>query len=182
MHIEQSERRDHNVLATWAVAMADVVRSATERSTGLAGGAPAALVAIVADPGLSIEDLRRVLGLTHPGTVRLVDRLIEQGWARREPGIGRSVRLEATVEGREAERRLAADREESVARFLAVLPERDVQVLAELVGPLLATTALEGVEQMRRLCRLCDRSVCEPCPAEVPQEPGASEGEREPGS
>ncbi len=167
MHIVQEERRDRNVLAAWAIAMADVVREATEGSTGLSGSAPAALVAIVADPGLSIEELRRVLSLSHPGAVRLVDRLIERGWILRETGFGRTLRLEPTSQGREAERRLAAAREDAVATFLSELREPDVHAMAELVRPLLATTASDGVDTMRRLCRLCDRAVCEPCPAEV---------------
>src|SRR3954453_2545737 len=78
MHITPDARRDRNVLAAWALAVADAVRIASEESTGLSGGAPAALVAIVADPGLSIDQLRHVLALTHPGTVRLVDRLVDK--------------------------------------------------------------------------------------------------------
>ena len=167
MHIGQEGRRDRNIVAAWALALADVIRTATEGSTGLGGGAPAALVAIVADPGLSIEDLRRILALTHPGTVRLVDRLIEQGWVRREPGIGRTVRLEPTAAGQHAERRLAVARERSVAEVLSALADSDVHVLAELLEPVLAGTASESVDHMRRLCRLCDRTACDPCPAET---------------
>ena len=166
------QRRDRNTSAAWALALADVIRTATEKSTGLGGGAPAALVAIVADPGLSIEELRRILALTHPGTVRLVDRLIEQGWVRREPGIGRTVRLEPTEAGQDAERRLAVAREESVTQFLTALPEPDVHVLAGLIDPALTGTAVESVDTMRRLCRLCDRTACDPCPTEVPEADG----------
>ncbi|MGI8446511.1 MAG: MarR family winged helix-turn-helix transcriptional regulator [Streptosporangiaceae bacterium] len=167
MHISQPGRRDRNVLAAWAIAVADAVRSAAEQSTGLGGDAPAALVAIVADPGLSIDDLRRVLDLTHPGTVRLVDRLAERGWIRREQGTGRKLRLEATAAGQDAERRLAAAREEAVAALLTVLPDQDIRTMADLVSPVLAATR-ENAGDMRRLCRLCDRDACEPCPAEKP--------------
>ncbi len=66
MHINQGSR-DRNVLAAWAIALSDVVRTAVEHATGMAGSGPAALVAIVADPGMSINELRRVLDLTHPG-------------------------------------------------------------------------------------------------------------------
>jgi len=165
MHIGQPGRRDRNVLAAWAIAVADAVRSAAEQSTGLAGGAPAALVAIVADPGLSIDDLRRILDLTHPGTVRLVDRLAERGWVHREQGPGRRVRLEATAAGQDAERRLAAAREEAVAGLLAAMPDQDVHTMAGLADPVLEAVA-DRTADMRRLCRLCDRRVCEPCPAE----------------
>src|ERR1700712_817942 len=123
MHISPIGRRDRNVLAAWALAVADVVRRAAEQSTGMGGGGPAALVAIVADPGLTIDELRKILDLTHPGAVRLVDRLVEQGWVRREPGTGRSVRLKPTSSGRAAEHRLAAAREVAVAELLAGLSE-----------------------------------------------------------
>jgi len=159
--------RDRNVLAAWAVAVSDVVRAATEESTGMAGGGPAALVAIVADPGLSIDDLRRILALTHPGTVRLVDRLVEQGWVHRGHGIGRTVRLEPTAAGLAAERQLAQSRETAVAQLLGELPEDDIHAMAGLVEPLLAAT-IDDVDAMRRLCRLCARDVCNPCPAEDP--------------
>lgn len=165
MHIRLAGRRDRNVLAAWAIAVSDVVRVAAERSTGMGGNGPAALVAIVADPGLSVDDLRKVLALTHPGTVRLVDRLVEQAWVRRRQGPGRTVRLEPTAAGRAAERRIAVAREEAVAEVLAGLSEQDIHVMAGLAEPVLAKT-VENVDAMRRLCRLCNRDACEPCPAE----------------
>ena len=163
MHIDQS-RRDRNVVAAWAIAVTDAVRAAVEEATGMSASGPAAVVAIVADPGLSIDELRRVLGLTHPGTVRLVDRLVENGWVTREQGVGRAVRLMPTASGLAAERRLAAAREKAVADLLSVMPERDVHLVAGLVRPVLGTT-VDDVDAMRRLCRLCNRDVCSDCPA-----------------
>ena len=163
MHIDQN-RRDRNVVAAWAIAVTDAVRAAVEESTGMSASGPAAVVAIVADPGLSIDELRRVLGLTHPGTVRLVDRLVENGWVTREHGVGRTVRLMPTESGLAAERRLAAAREKAVADLLSVMPERDVHLVAGLVRPVLGTT-IDDVDAMRRLCRLCNRDVCSDCPA-----------------
>jgi MarR family transcriptional repressor of emrRAB len=166
MHISPEPRRDRNVLAAWALAVSDAVRVATEQATGLSGNAPAAAVAIVADPGMSIDELRRVLALTHPGAVRLVDRLVEQGWVRRTHGVGRTIHLEPTEAGREAERRIALAREKAVGEALASLPDADVANMARLVDPVLAEVA-DDAEAMRRLCRLCDRVVCAPCPAEA---------------
>jgi DNA-binding MarR family transcriptional regulator len=171
MHSSPDGRRDRNVLAAWATAVSDAVRVATEQSTGMGGNGPAALVAIVADPGLGMDDLRKVLALTQPGTVRLVDRLVEQGWVRRRQGPGRAVRLEPTAAGHGAERRVAVARERAVAEVLAGLSEQDIHVMAGLADPVLAAT-VENVDAMRRLCRLCDRSACEPCPAEDGPTPG----------
>jgi len=166
MHTRADARRDRNVLAAWALSVADTVRVASEESTGLSGAAPAGLVAVVADPGMSIDELRRVLDLTHPGTVRLVDRLVDRGWVRRVRGVGRTLRLEPTSAGRRAERRLAAHREEALAHRLAVLTDTDLATLARLVDPVLARTT-DDREAMRRLCRLCDRKACAPCPVEA---------------
>lgn len=172
MHINQRSR-DCNVLAAWAIALSDVVRTAVERSTGMAGSGPAALVAIVADPGLTIDELRRVLDLTHPGTVRLVDRLVEKGWVQRRRGIGRTVLLGPTPSGTTAERQLAAAREQAVADLLTAMPDEDVHIVAGLVEPVLGT-AINDIDAMRRLCRLCDRNVCTECPAELPNTGGNS--------
>lgn len=165
MHISPA-RRDHNIIAAWAGAVSDAVRTATEQSTHLTGAAPAALVAIVADPGLSINQLHRILKLTHPGTVRLVDRLEELGWVRRGHGTGRILRLEPTRAGRQAERELAAARAQAVNQMLDTLPEADVRALATLVDSMLGKNTGD-VDAMRRLCRLCDHHVCTPCPVEI---------------
>lgn len=174
MHIEQHELRDRNVLAAWALAVADGVRSAAEQSTGMAGVAPAALVAIVADPGMSIDELRRVLTLTHPGTVRLVDRLVERGWIERRQGFGRTVLLEATAAGRDARDRVSRARQVAIAGLLAPMSNQAVSQAARLVEPVV-DDVVDDVDAVRRLCRLCDRSVCDPCPAErgVDQRPNA---------
>ncbi|RZT15611.1 DNA-binding MarR family transcriptional regulator [Mycobacterium sp. BK558] len=166
MHINQGSR-DRNVLAAWAIALSDVVRTAVEHATGMAGSGPAALVAIVADPGMSINELRRVLDLTHPGAVRLVDRLVEKGWVQRQHGVGRTVLLAPTPVGITVERQLAAAREQAVADLLTAMPEQDVHIVAGLVEPVLGAT-INDVDAMRRLCRLCDRNVCTSCPAELP--------------
>jgi len=163
MHISQQGRRDRNVVAAWALAVADSVRVSAEQSTGMPGGAPAALVAIVADPGMSVDELRRVLGLTHPGAVRLVDRLVERGWVQREHGTGRTLRLTPTTAGGQAERRLLAAREAAVDALHAHLDAAHVGALAGLLGPVLAE-ATGGIDDLRRLCRLCDRDGCDPCP------------------
>ena len=131
----------------------------------MAGSGPAALVTIVADPGLSIDDLRRVLALTHPGTVRLVDRLVERGWVHRVHGKGRTVRLEPTSAGLAVERQLADARETAVADLLATLPADNLHAIAHLVEPIVAAT-ISNRDAMRRMCRLCARDRCEPCPAE----------------
>src|SRR3954465_4169390 len=78
--------RTANLVGAWALVVADAVTRTTERETGLGGAVPAALVTIGAYLDQSIEELRGALGLSQPGTVRLVDRLEAEGWVRRRPG------------------------------------------------------------------------------------------------
>src|SRR5262249_56867933 len=59
----------------------------------------------------SVDRLRQVLGLTSSGTVRLVDKLAESGYVRREPGAdGRSVSVVLTGQGRRAAHRVPDSR------------------------------------------------------------------------
>lgn len=160
MHIEA---RSINVVGAWVLTVADAMRAAAERSTGMAGGGPAALVAVAAEPGLTIDALRRALGLTHPGTVRLVDRLAERGWVVRDPGVGRSVSLRVTAAGLAARDELLAAREAAVAEVLDGLDSAAHDRLVGMLEPMLVQRVGDELE-LRRLCRLCDRVACRPCP------------------
>jgi MarR family transcriptional regulator, negative regulator of the multidrug operon emrRAB len=154
--------RSVNLLGAWVLAMADAMREAAERSTGMSGAGPAALVAVAAEPGMSVDTLRRALGLTHPGAVRLVDRLEQRGWVERGTAAGRAVALRPTPAGLGARDALLAARHDALATQLERLgPGRER--LAGMIEPLLLEQASDPSE-LRRLCRLCDRLACEPCP------------------
>ena len=82
-----TERRQANLLAVLTLGISDRVRQAEETAAGHGSAAPAAVVALheVSD-GASIDQLRRVVGLTPSGTVRLIDKLSEAGLVGRGPG------------------------------------------------------------------------------------------------
>ncbi len=163
MHITAD--RDHalNVIGAWSVAVADAIEHATAAATGITGAAPAALVAVAADPDMSIDDLRRALELTHPGAVRLVDRLVGCGWLQRRPGHGRTVHLRLTARGRRTHRRVLEARREAIAGLTAALDPVDLEHVAQLIAPSLTASATDP-DRLRHLCRLCRRSDCDPCP------------------
>ena len=172
MHITGSQDHALNVLGAWALAVADAIHAATDTATGITGAAPAALVAVAADPDMTIDDLRRALGLTHPGAVRLVDRLEGCGWLERRPGRGRRIHLRLTTAGRRTHQRLLNARSEALTALTAPLNPGDLEKLAELIGPSL-TAATADIDTLRHLCRLCRRPDCDPCPvaAGVPCQP-----------
>jgi DNA-binding MarR family transcriptional regulator len=152
---------DANVVGAVALAIADRVQEAAVRAGGHGASGPAALVALHGPAsGASIDGLRRIVGLTHSGAVRLVDRLAEAGLVERRIGADqRSVALRLTPEGRRTARRVLAQREAAVESALAALTPADRAALvraAELVLPALA----EAPDDEARLCRLCDTDAC----------------------
>ncbi|MFC4458293.1 MarR family winged helix-turn-helix transcriptional regulator [Pseudonocardia nematodicida] len=155
--------RGANLVGAFAeVVSASVQRCASDR-LGMSGEAAGALSAIVAEPAMSIETLRRSLSLTHPGTVRLVDRLVERNWVERRRTSGRAVMLFPTPQGAAMVGSMQKDRDVAITRILASLSEEQQATLAELLGVVLAASVTNS-EELRRLCRLCNRRNCEPCP------------------
>ncbi|HEX7131617.1 MAG TPA: MarR family transcriptional regulator, partial [Iamia sp.] len=93
-------RREINLLGALGMALADGQRDAMRRASGLSDSEVAALNVVGNGRGLSIGQVRAALDLTHPGTVRVVDRLVTAGLVRRGPGQdGRSVSLHLTPDG-----------------------------------------------------------------------------------
>jgi MarR family transcriptional repressor of emrRAB len=126
---------------------------------GHGASGPAALVALDGAGGISIDALRRQLGITHSGAVRLVDRLAGAGLVERRVGAdARAVSLHLTPQGRRAARRVLAVREAVLEQVLAALSAAQRAQL----DPLLAAM-IEGIADAR-ICRKCDTSRCDACP------------------
>jgi MarR family transcriptional regulator, negative regulator of the multidrug operon emrRAB len=92
--------RTTNLLGAAALAITDRIGEDMRRLLDRTGEAGAAIVVLGYAPGLSVEILRQVLGLSHPGAVRLIDRLAADGHVeRRKAADGRAVALHLTAEG-----------------------------------------------------------------------------------
>src|ERR671915_1421545 len=104
MHMKGEAGREANLLGAVSLAVSDRVRAAAERGAAQGGSAPAALVSLAGYlDGSPIDTVRSPLRLSHSATVRLVDRLVEGGLARRREGPDRrSVAVELTPAGRAA--------------------------------------------------------------------------------
>jgi MarR family transcriptional regulator, negative regulator of the multidrug operon emrRAB len=150
--------RAANLLGAHALVVADRMREAA----GMELSSAAVLTALetFAD-GASIDALRRVLGLSHSGGVRIVKRLEVEGLVARapDPADGRAVRLHLTRDGRREARRLLAARQAALTPLLAGLGERESAALERLLERLLARATGSG-EDANRICRLCDPVVC----------------------
>jgi MarR family transcriptional regulator, negative regulator of the multidrug operon emrRAB len=156
-----SHAREANMLGTLALAVADRVRAATEDVAPHGASAPAALVALHEFLGTpTIDELARVLGLTHSGTVRLVDRLCAAGLLERtRTSDPRARALRLTDAGDAAAVRIRDARIRAVADFLAPLPAERRAVFADLLASLLEPLAVDR-PTARRLCRMCDVHAC----------------------
>jgi DNA-binding MarR family transcriptional regulator len=150
--------RTANLLGAHALVATDRMR----RAAGMELSSAAVLSALrtFAD-GASIDELRRVLGLSHSGGVRIVGRLAARGLVVREPDPEdrRAVRLHLTAEGQRLAGRLIAGRQEALAALLAPLDRRETAQLERLLERLLAAVTDERAAA-NRICRLCDPGVC----------------------
>jgi DNA-binding MarR family transcriptional regulator len=151
-----------NLVGAHALEVGDRVRAAAEAAAGQGGSAPAALVALAnfAD-GQSVDQVARILAISHSGAVRLVDRLAADGLVTRERGAedGRQVRLRITDEGRATAQRILAAREAALATGLDALSDAERRQLERLLEKLLAVATTDAAAS-RTICRLCDPCAC----------------------
>jgi MarR family transcriptional repressor of emrRAB len=155
------EGRAANLLGAVSLAVSDRIRLAVERGAGQGGSAPAALVSLAGYLyGSPIDSVRGPLGLTHSATVRVVDRLVAEGLARRREGADRrSVAVELTPAGRTAAADAARARAEVLDEALAALDPAERAQLARLHEKVLATLT-DGRATAGHICRLCDSHAC----------------------
>ena len=151
------------------LAVADRMQEAVAGVAGHGASGPAALVALDGlAAGGTIDALARILGLTHSGAVRLVDRLGAAHLVERRIGSdARAVSLHLTPEGRRVARRVLKAREAALEQVLVGLtPSRREQLESLLSAMFPALVATE--EEARRACRQCDARGCghgrESCP------------------
>jgi DNA-binding MarR family transcriptional regulator len=117
----------------------------------------------------SVDTLRRALGLTPSGGVRLVDVLERDGLVTRRPGIDARVRTVAlTAKGRRNARAAVTARHELLDEVLAPLDAAERAALATIVDKLLTRLVL-APRPDAAMCRLCDTEACggqrdQPCP------------------
>lgn len=154
-----------NLLGALALSVTDVMSEAAEPGGQLAE----ALVLVALRPGLSIKRLAERLRLSHPGAVRLVDRLEAAGWAARSPAADRrAVCLTLTEAGLRELERLRNVRASRLAWVAEVLSPDERQALAPIVEKLLRRLTTDLIAAYAN-CRLCDTPACEArgCPVEA---------------
>ena len=167
--MSEESRRTANLLGAAVLGLHDELRRAVEQRSGHSGEASAALVALGHQPGLSNDALSRLLGLTHTGSVRLIDRLLAEGLVERRPAAHdrRAVALHLTAAGERLRREILDAREAALLPLVSRLGARDQASLARLLERLLTVVSRDDTHKLR-ICRLCDGGACTDCPILVP--------------
>ena len=153
-----------NLLGVVGLAVADRIEESARAILQHVGETPAALVVIGYDLGPTNDQLRQVLGLSHSGTVRLVDRLVKDGLVRRRKGQDkRETALFATRKGKALREQILKERLGTIRPLLEPLSNSERETLHKLLHKLLSSMQTTDLEK-RTLCRLCDNRVCVDCP------------------
>ena len=156
MHTERAA----NVVGAFALTVGDRLAERSRLAVKHGAGAPAALAAAANYDVLSIERLRQIVGLSHPGAVRLVDRLRDDGLVTRRPAVdGRAVNVRLTARGHKRVEQLFAEREAVVDEVMTSLSPAERDMIVGLLGRLLDAT-IDDTPQAESTCRLCRHRAC----------------------
>ena len=158
-------KKIENVVGALALALSDSVLLGAQERAPEPGPAAAALTLLVHEPGMPIERLRRALRLSHPGAVRLVDRLAAENLIERRPSPSdrRAVALYLTKTGERSSNAILAERQTRIEQALQVLTPTERETLGRLTEKLLRGL-VHDEDQAYSVCRLCDPGVCVNCP------------------
>jgi len=156
-----------NTIGALSFAISDAIHHSTQEEAPEAGPAAATLALLNHEPGMSIERLRRSLGLSHPGAVRLVDRLVSEGVVERRQAENdrRAVALYLTPAGNATCASVLAARQTRVADALELLDPTEREILGRLTEKLLKGL-VKDLDHAYSVCRLCDAAACPDCPVE----------------
>ncbi len=152
-------RRTANLLGATTLAVNDLALGGATAAAGLSGSGAAALVVLCVDPGISVTELGRRVGLTQSAAARMVDALAARGLVERRPTLGKWVAVHPTPAGRAVSDDLLNARGEQLTTLVGTLPPADQEALAGVLERLLRALYAE-IGSSERVCRLCDRPCC----------------------
>jgi len=166
--MSKENQQTANLLGAAVLALHDELRLAVESFTGRTGESSAALVVLGHQPGLSNDQLTQLLNLTHTGTVRLIDRLAEDGLVERRKGVHdkRAIALFLTEQGHNARKEILSAREDRMLSVMAGLSQNETKALNTILAKILLKASPDDLQKLRN-CRLCDADACPDCPIYV---------------
>ncbi|WP_300301520.1 MarR family transcriptional regulator [Ferrovibrio sp.] len=169
-----------NLLGALGVAVFDHIRDSVDAAGGHGGQGGAALTTIGMLPGLSVGHLAGVLGLTHPGTVRLVERLVAEDLVEKTPSAedGRALALKLTPLGRQRRRDILSQRNRRLQAMLETLTASERRQFDGLLRRILGDLPVPTRQQAYQVCRYCDAGPCfrNDCPVDEACPEAAADG------
>ena len=156
----------HDLMANKLGALGALIEARTNRALGNRSPSAAAVLSTLHfRPGLTTTDLSKIIGVSQPTAVRLLDGLQRQGFVERGAPVGRVTPLALTEAGRIEVARLHRERLSCVGSLLAVLSPEEAAQLETMLDRVLAG-ATTSRACARTTCRLCEHDLCGPgiCP------------------
>jgi MarR family transcriptional repressor of emrRAB len=161
-----STLRTANLLGALSGEVSDRLNRLTKLHPNQTDSSPAALNIIALYEGCSNNELSRALRLSHPATVRLIDKLEMEGAVeRRETRDKRAVALHLTRKGRTRAKEILVSRCDALRDIVGHLSRREQEQLSALLEKLLRPL-VKTEQDGDHICRLCDTVACPPddCP------------------
>jgi DNA-binding MarR family transcriptional regulator len=158
--------RTANLLGALALEVIDRLGREARSHPNETTSAAAALHIIGFYEGCSNGALSRALRLSHPATVRLVDKLEAAGLVVRGSGSDqRSVALRLTGAGRARAQAVVHDRCVRLGDFIDVL-SNEQRAQFDAIAETLLAAMVAAADDADHICRLCDDTECPPdqCP------------------
>ncbi|MCF6411507.1 MarR family winged helix-turn-helix transcriptional regulator [Pseudalkalibacillus salsuginis] len=160
-----------NLLNAFATILTDKTQGLSKNELLLGDNVMPALVTIYHYPYQSVDFLSRALSLSHSGTVRLVNKIVEKEMIAKQKGEDhRNIQLVVTTKGEEQIQQFFEKREVLFKHGIDMLNDEEKKWLESILEKILSTQA-NHLEQTRVICRLCNADAClhnNDCPVSKP--------------
>jgi DNA-binding MarR family transcriptional regulator len=129
-------------------------------SDGLSLSATALLLSLFYHPEATATELAKIVGVSQPTAVRVLDGLVARGLIKRKDRAGRITLLGITAAGRKRAQALQVRRLRATKILLSALTAAERKNFERTLDKLLAS-ATSSRAFARTTCRLCDHALCD---------------------
>lgn len=166
--VAPNENRIANLLGAAALGLSDRIRNSSRQILARDGATAAALSLIGHNPAISVLSLSRILEMSHPGTVRLLDTLAAAGMVnrRRSTKDGRTAELHLSEDGYHARQEMLRERQKALLAAISGLSSTETEQLEQILEKIIRKLPRNEVH-CHTICRFCDEDACTDCPMEA---------------
>lgn len=154
-----------NLLGAVAIGLGDAIRDGCRAAVNGEGASPAAISVLGALPGISVATLSRILEMSHPGAVRLLEGLAEAHLVdrRRSAADLRTAELHLTEKGQAARAKILCERHARLQTAFAGLSGVELEQFGKILEKILVSLPRDELH-CATICRFCDEVSCIDCP------------------